>query len=101
MSDRDSGFAEFVAGFIIGGLAGAAVALLLAPQSGEETRQLIRDKSIVIRDQVEETAAEARQKAEELASQAKDRAQQLTRKGQVVLEEAKAAVSKPRADKPA
>jgi len=101
MSERDSGFAEFVAGFVIGGLAGAAIALLLAPQSGEETRQLIRDRSIVIRDQVEQTATEAREKAEALAGQAVDRAQQLTRKGQVVLEEAKAAVTKHVPEKPA
>ena len=46
MSDRDPGFGEYFAGFVIGGLVGAAAALLLAPQSGEETRTLIKDKSV-------------------------------------------------------
>ena len=59
MADRDGDFGAFISGFVIGGLVGAAVALLLAPQSGEETRTLIRDRSIEIRDQVEQTAAEA------------------------------------------
>jgi len=37
---------EFMAGFLVGALVGAAAALLLAPQSGEETRTLIREKVI-------------------------------------------------------
>ena len=38
MSQQDSDFGAFLAGFFVGGLIGAAVALLIAPQSGEETR---------------------------------------------------------------
>lgn len=38
MSDNDSDFGSFLAGFVIGGLVGAAVSLVLAPQSGAETR---------------------------------------------------------------
>jgi len=36
-SDRDE-FGAFLVGFIVGGLTGAIVSLLFAPQSGEETR---------------------------------------------------------------
>ena len=42
MGDNNSDFGAFLAGFVIGGLVGAATALLLAPQSGEETRTIIR-----------------------------------------------------------
>lgn len=35
---RDSGFGSFLAGVLIGGLVGAAVGLLLAPESGERLR---------------------------------------------------------------
>ena len=46
MSQNNEG-AAFFAGLVIGGLIGAALALLLAPQSGEETRAQIRDKKEV------------------------------------------------------
>jgi gas vesicle protein len=111
MSDRDSDFGAFLVGFLAGGLVGAAVALLFAPQSGEETRTLIRDKSIELKDKAVETAdearirtektleeararaetayAEARARADELAKLTKERAAELQKRGQVVLEEQK------------
>lgn len=94
MSDRDSDFGAFISGFVIGGLVGAAVALLLAPQSGEETRTIIREKGIELKDQVEQTAAETRAKAEQLAQDARDRAQDLQKRGQVILEEQKTRIEK-------
>lgn len=36
---KDSGFGSFLAGVIIGGLIGAALGLLLAPQTGDELRE--------------------------------------------------------------
>jgi len=88
--DQGSDFGAFVSGFFIGGLVGAAVALLMAPQSGEETRTMIRDKSIELRDQMEATADEARARAEELAQEARERAENLQARGRVILEEQKA-----------
>ena len=38
-------------GLLVGGLAGAGAMLLLAPQSGEQTRTEIREKSLQLRDQ--------------------------------------------------
>jgi gas vesicle protein len=35
---KDSGFGSFLAGVVIGGLIGAALGLILAPQTGEELR---------------------------------------------------------------
>ena len=94
MSDNNGDFGAFITGFVIGGLVGAAVSLLLAPQSGEETRTLIREKSIEIKDQVEQTADETRQKAEQLAADAKAKAEDLQKRGQVVLEEQKSRIEK-------
>ncbi len=87
MSDRDE-FGAFLVGFVVGGLTGAVVALLFAPQTGEETRALIKDKSIELRDKAQLTAEEAyaraeaaakeaRARAEELATEARNRAEQL------------------------
>ncbi|MFI5207044.1 MAG: YtxH domain-containing protein [Gemmatimonadales bacterium] len=46
MNESEHGSAKtFTAGLLIGALVGAGVALLFAPQSGEETRRLIRRKA--------------------------------------------------------
>lgn len=78
MSDRDE-FGAFLVGFIVGGLTGAVVSLLFAPQSGEETRALIKDKSIELRDKASVTAEHALAKAEEAANEARARADELAR----------------------
>lgn len=78
MSDRDE-FGAFLVGFIVGGLTGAVVALLFAPQSGEETRALIKDKSIELRDRASQTAEEALARAEAAAAEARARADELAK----------------------
>ena len=109
-SDRDE-FGAFLVGFIVGGLTGAVVSLLFAPQSGEATRALIRDKSIELRDRAAETAeealaraeaaaAEARLRAEELARQARSRAEELAREVRTRGEGALEAVRKSTSKKP-
>jgi gas vesicle protein len=111
MSEQDSDFVTFLAGFIVGGLVGTAVALLLAPQSGEETRAVIREKGIEIKDRTIATAEETRARAEKALEEARiradealedvraraeevtrltrERAIELQQRGQVVLEEQK------------
>ena len=99
MSDNDD-FGAFFSGLIVGGLVGAAVALLLAPQSGEETREIIRDRSIELRDQAAQYADETRIRAEEIAKDAMTTAEDLQKRGQVILEEQKSRVSKSDSAKP-
>ena len=90
MSDRDE-FGAFLVGFIVGGLSGAVVALLFAPQSGEETRTLIKDKSIELRDKAQISAEEAIARAEAAAADARARADELARqlreRGQGMVED--------------
>jgi len=50
----------FIAGFLLGGLVGAAAALLLTPKSGEETRFTLRETGIELKVKDEEAAARAR-----------------------------------------
>jgi gas vesicle protein len=89
MSERDE-FGAFLVGFIVGGLSGAVVALLFAPQTGEETRALIKDKSIELRDKAQMSAEEAIARAEAAAADARARADELARqlrdRGQGVVE---------------
>ena len=77
MADRNGG-GEFFTGLVIGGLVGAAVALLMAPQSGEETRTQIRDASLELKDRADATIAEARTKAEAITADARRRAEEIT-----------------------
>ena len=60
---NDSGFGDFVAGFLLGGVIGAAIALLFAPQSGEETVSMVREKGIELRDKVGELRPEDAKRA--------------------------------------
>lgn len=78
MSDSND-FGAFLIGFIVGGLTGAAVSLLFAPQSGEETRELIHDKAIELRDRAAETVEEARLHAEEALQEAKEKTEEWTK----------------------
>jgi len=68
---RKGGVGSLLSGFVIGGLIGAAVALLSAPQSGPETRQMLREKSTELKDQVVETAGQTRDRAEKVISNAR------------------------------
>jgi gas vesicle protein len=45
----------FLAGLLLGGLAGAGVMLLLAPQSGQRTRTKIQQQGHKLREQTAET----------------------------------------------
>ena len=100
MSEHDNDFGAFLAGFVVGGLVGAAVALLFAPQSGEQTRTLIHDRSIELKDKAveqaeaarikaEAAAAEARARADEISKLTVERATELKKKGQEVYQQGK------------
>jgi gas vesicle protein len=105
MSDNSNEFGAFMSGLLLGGIAGAITALLLAPQSGEETRKVIIDKSLEIKDKAIETVEEARLRAEKAAEDARQAAQEYTQKaqeqakklqeqGRVILEEQKQKIEK-------
>ena len=88
MTDSND-FGAFLVGFIVGGLTGAAVSLLFAPQAGEDTRALIRDKAIELRDRAAETVEEARTHAEEAWEEAKEKTEEWSRLAKEQAEELK------------
>ena len=61
MSQNNNSTGPVLMAFVLGAVAGAAVALLYAPATGEETRQRIKDK-----------AREGREKAEAVAREGRD-----------------------------
>ena len=60
----------FLIGITVGGLVGSTIALLMAPESGEELRSLIRDRGqnflADVRSAADERKIELRQELEEL-----------------------------------
>jgi gas vesicle protein len=79
MSDNNSGgeFGAFFAGILIGGLVGAATALLLAPQSGEETRKQLSKSMGDLRDTAQDSLEDARERAEATIADARRRAERI------------------------
>ena len=86
MSERDE-FGAFLVGFIVGGLTGAVAALLFAPQSGEETRAVIKERSIELRDKAAADAEDAWKRAEAAAIDARHKAEELSRQAMAQSEE--------------
>jgi gas vesicle protein len=76
MAERNGG-GEFFAGLVIGGMMGAVLALLMAPQSGQQTRDQLRHASVEIKEHASETLAEAREKAEAITADARRRAEEI------------------------
>lgn len=99
MADHDN-FGSFIIGFIVGGIAGAIATILYAPKSGEETRQIIRnkkdefvEKANVSMDEVykqaEIVAKDAKDLMDDIASTTKSHTNEITKKGKESLEEGK------------
>jgi gas vesicle protein len=69
----------FGIGLITGAVIGGAIALLFAPRTGKETRQIIKDKATEVVDT-------AKEKTSELMGTVKDAASEANRKGQAAVQ---------------
>ena len=65
MSDQKSDAAGYLGWFFLGAVAGAAAALLLAPKSGQETRERLAERGGDVAKKAQELAAEAQGRAGE------------------------------------
>ena len=74
----DNGGGAFFAGLVIGALAGAAAALLLAPQSGEEIRKNLGERSV-------EFKGQAQKLAHDTVAQMQQQVNQVSEQGRIVL----------------
>ncbi|MGA2467574.1 MAG: YtxH domain-containing protein [Thermodesulfobacteriota bacterium] len=84
MGNEESGCStgSIILAFFIGGLVGAGVALLLATQSGKETRQKIKD-----------LADDAKEKATKYAEEVKSKVTSTVGKGKELVEEKKSLIT--------
>jgi len=80
---RDEGYSSgsVLLSFLLGGVVGAGLALLFAPQSGSETRQKIR-----------ELADDVQEKSTEYVKQAKEKAASLVEEGKGYYDEKKSII---------
>jgi gas vesicle protein len=62
MADRNGG-SGFAIGLLVGAALGLAVGFLFAPQSGKETRQMLRDKAEAARERATEVSKKVRETA--------------------------------------
>ena len=74
----------------VGALIGASVALLLAPKTGEETRELLREKGTDWARQARERGSELAKRAQETMNDAQSRAQEYLGRGREVVEDTSA-----------
>jgi gas vesicle protein len=78
-------------GTLIGGLAGAVTMLLLAPQSGKDTRVQLQKKGIELRDRtteiMDETMAQVRSNANKIATSGREKMKELKQHGQEIAVE--------------
>jgi len=82
MSSRDSA-SDVLMAFLIGGATGAALALLFAPRSGEETRELITD-----------AAREGARRARDVADRGRDIGERAVGRGRQLVDDAAQTVSR-------
>jgi gas vesicle protein len=71
---RDEGYSSgsVLLSFLLGGVVGAGLALLFAPQSGRETRQKIRDLTDEVKDKTTEYVKQAKEKAVSIVDEGKE-----------------------------
>lgn len=83
--NRESGGSGFAIGLLLGLLAGAALAIVSAPQSGEDTRDLLKAKA-------RETADRARDTADDLSATLTGTTTELIERGRSIVDTARARI---------
>lgn len=78
---------KFFAGFIIGGCVGGIMGVLLAPRSGQETRQILAENS-------SELYKNAESSIKEIQSKADFAMEEIQKKGDDLLKKVQEAISK-------
>lgn len=76
-------------GLLVGCLAGALTMLLMAPQSGKQTRQQIQKKGIELRDQttgmIEDAVKQVKRDSKKLTRSGRQKAKELLHQGQEMV----------------
>ena len=82
-------FLNLVIGLAGGALIGAAAALLLAPETGEETRKIIKDKFDDLNEKTKEQMDKMKEKMDEMQTKGKEKMDEMQAKGKAKADEIK------------
>ena len=85
-----------LAWFLAGGILGAVGALLLAPRSGEETREVIRRRTEEGRERAYDAGRQAAERGREAYAKSRDAAESAVGRGKEVVEKGKSLYEKGR-----
>ena len=80
-------------GLLAGALAGVVATLLLAPQSGEETRTQIREKGVELKDKAETTYADLQERLDSTATELRTEMERLSARVEEALPQTEQAAS--------
>lgn len=73
---------DFLGGILLGAIVGAAIGLLLAPQSGEETRETLGEGARGLSDKVKESGRQLFESSRDLLEQSKSQVLTAVKRGQ-------------------
>lgn len=76
---------KFLAGFVVGGVVGAVIGILLAPQSGEETREAIARNTKNAYDKAQGAVKEIQAKADDVVSDMQKKGEEIITKIQDMI----------------
>jgi gas vesicle protein len=77
--------AGFGIGLVTGVIIGGVIALLYAPKSGKETREMLKSKAMETRERAIDVAEHVKDFATETADKVKDATSEASRKGQAAI----------------
>lgn len=80
---------KFLAGFIIGGAVGAIAGILLAPKSGAETREMIKNSTADALKKADATVKEIQAKADDVVSDLQKKGDEIKEKLQNLINQQK------------
>ena len=92
LDDRNSDAAGYIGWFFLGAVAGAAAALLMAPKSGRETRDLLAEHGEEVLNKARGAAGEAKVKAGDLFEKGRDDFEEQTNRLITAFEAGKSAM---------
>ncbi len=88
---QHNNFFSILVSLLVGGVAGAVTMLLLAPQSGKDTRNQLQEKGIELRDRtsemMEDAVAQVRLDRNKLSMGGRQKAKELLQQGQSLVVE--------------